>query len=329
MNMMAYILRRFLFMVVLLLMASVVCFLIITLPPGDYLTSYVAQLKSQGQDVGKAEIAALTKRYGLDQALPFQYCKWVRRFVRGDMGRSFRYNRPVKDIISERLAMTILISVVTLIITYVIAIPIGMYSAVRQYSIFDYAFTAFGFAGFSIPNFLFALILMLLAFNTFGVSIGGLISLEYLDKAWTWAKVKDLLAHLPVPLLVIGLSGTAYLVRVMRATMLDEINKPYVQTARAKGLKESGLLIKYPLRVALNPVVSTIGWAFPTIFSGQTITAIVLNLPTIGPVLYMALMEQDMFLASSSVMITTTLTVLGTFVSDLLLAWLDPRIRYT
>ena len=315
-------------MLVMLLMGSVVSFAVITLPPGDYLTAHIARLKSQGGDVGEEQAEALRRQYGLDYPVYVQYFKWMGRLLRGDMGRSFRWNRPVSEVIGERLPMTMLISAITLIITYLIAIPIGIYSAVRQYSIGDYVFTVLGFAGVSVPSFLLALILMMFAYRTFGISIGGLFSPDYINAPWSWYKVEDLIKHLPIPLLVIGLGGTAYLVRVMRAMLLDELPKPYVQTARAKGLRENKLLAKYPIRVALNPIASTVGWALPGIFSGQTIVAIVLDLPTIGPVLYNSLMTQDMFLASSTIMITTALTLVGTLISDVLIAWLDPRIRY-
>lgn len=323
----AYILRRFLYMVVMLLMGSVVAFAVITLPPGDYLTSYIAQLKSSGQDVSKDQEMALRRQYGLDYPLYVQYFKWMGRLLRGDMGRSFLWSRPAKDVLFERLPATIMVSALTLIITYAIAIPIGVYSAVRQYSIGDYVFTVLGFIGVSVPEFLLALILMVIAYRYFDVSIGGLFSHEYVDAPWSWAKVVDLLKHLPVPLAVISLSGTAWLIRVMRAMLLDELPKPYVHTARAKGLKESRLLIKYPIRVALNPIVSTIAWALPSLFSGQTIVSIVLDLPTVGPVLFQSLMTEDMFLASSAIIISMVLTLFGTLISDILLAWLDPRIR--
>ena len=324
----AYIARRFLYMLLLLVMASVVSFAVITLPPGDYMTSYIMQLKASGTDVGEDQAAALRRQYGLDQPIYVQYFKWMWKLLHGDMGRSFGWNRPAWSVIKERLPMTILVSLVSLIITYLIAIPIGIYSAVKQYSLGDYLFTLFGFAGISIPNFLLALVLMVFFYRNFGVSIGGLFSSEYAGAAWDWAKVKDLLQHLPVPLLVISLSGTAGLIRVMRATLLDELHKPYVQTARAKGLKETKLLMKYPIRVALNPIASTVGWALPGIFSGSTIVSIVLDLPTVGPILFNALLTEDMFLAASTVMITVSLTLVGTLISDILLAWLDPRIQY-
>ena len=323
----AYIARRFLYMLLMMVMASVVSFAVITLPPGDYMTSYIMRLKAQGQDVGLDEELALRRQYGLDQPLPVQYLKWVTRFVQGDMGRSFEYNRPVTEVLGPRIGMTMVVSIASLIFTYIVAIPIGIYSALHQYSIGDYIFSIIGFAGVSVPNFLLALVLMVFAYRTFGVSIGGLFSLQFVDAPWNWAKIVDLLKHLPIPLIVIGLSGTAWLQRVMRATLLDEIHKPYVQTARAKGLTEGQVLLRYPIRVALNPIASTIGWQLPNIFSGSTIVAIVLDLPTIGPVLLRSLMTEDMFLAASTIMITTALTLIGTLLSDLLLGWLDPRIQ--
>lgn len=326
--MLSYILRRLLYMLVMLIMGSGLAFMVITLPPGDYLTSYIAQLKSSGQDVGKEQEIALRRQYGLDYPLPVQYVKWVTLLLQGNMGRSFSWNKQVNVVIGERLPATIMVSLATLIITYAIAIPIGVYSAVRQYSIFDYAFTVVGFMGVSIPQFLLALVLMVFAYRNFNVSIGGLYSSQYLDAPWSWEKMMDLARHLPIPLLVISLSGTAWLIRVMRAMLLDELPKAYVHTARAKGLKETRVLTKYPIRVALNPIASTVGWALPALFSGQTIVAIVLDLPTIGPVLFRSLMTEDMFLASSTIFITTALTLVGTLISDILLAWLDPRIRY-
>ncbi len=325
----AYIARRFLYMILLLVMASMVSFIVITLPPGDYLTSYIMRLKAQGQDVGLDEELALRRQYGLDQPYYIQYFKWASQMLRGNMGRSFEFNRPVWDVIQPRLGMTILVAGVSLIFTYVMAIPIGIYSAVRQYSIGDYVFTVIGFAGVSIPNFLLALVVMVFAYRTFGTSIGGLFSIEYVDAPWSLAKIQDLIKHLPVPIIVIGLSGTAWLIRTMRATLLDELHKPYVQTARAKGLKEGKLLAKYPIRVALNPIASTVGWALPGLFSGQTIISIVLDLPTIGPILLRSLMTEDMFLAASTLFISTALTLVGTLISDMLLVWLDPRIQYT
>jgi len=314
-------------MVIMLLMGSVVAFAVITLPPGDYMTSYIQRLKAQGEDVGLEQELALRRQYGLDKPLPVQYYKWFTQLLQGNMGRSFLWGKPVREVLRDRIAPTVLISFATLIITYAIAVPIGIYSAVRQYSIFDYIFTVIGFAGVSIPQFLLALVLMVFAYRNFDISIGGLYSDAFVDAPWSWAKFVDLLRHVPVPILVISLSGTAYLIRVMRAMLLDELPKPYVHTARAKGLKENRLLRKYPIRVALNPIASTIGWALPSLFSGQVIVATVLNLPTIGPVLFQSLMTEDMFLASTTVFISTALTLVGTLISDILLGWLDPRIR--
>ena len=325
--MFSYILRRFLYMILLLVLASVVSFLIIVLPPGDFLTSYINQLESQGTHVTVDLAIALRRQYGLDQPIYMQYLKWSWKMLHGDMGRSFQWQRPVSELINERLPMTLVVSFLSLIVEYVIAIPIGIYSAVRQYSIGDYFFTVMGFIGVSVPNFLLALVLIVWLYKTVGISAAGLYSAQFKGEPWSFAKVVDLIKHLPLPIIVIGMSGTAYTIRVMRGMMLDELNRPYVTTARAKGLAETRLLLKYPVRVAMNPIVSTIGWSLPNIFSGATIAAIVLGLPTIGPILYQALQQQDMFLAASTVMVITALTIIGTLISDILLAWLDPRIR--
>jgi peptide/nickel transport system permease protein len=325
--MFSYILRRFLYMILLLVLASIVSFMIIVLPPGDFLTSYINQLESQGTHVTVDLAIALRRQYGLDQPIFMQYLKWSWKMLHGDMGRSFQWQRPVSELINERLPMTLVVSFLSLIVEYAIAIPIGIYSAVRQYSIGDYFFTVMGFIGVSVPNFLLALVLIVWLYKTVGISAAGLYSAQFKGEPWTWAKIWDLLKHLPLPIIVIGMSGTAYIIRVMRGMMLDELNRPYVTTARAKGLTETRLLMKYPVRVAMNPIVSTIGWSLPNIFSGATIAAIVLGLPTIGPILYQALQQQDMFLAASTVMVITALTIIGTLISDILLAWLDPRIR--
>lgn len=326
--MLTYIIRRFLYMLLLLAMASVVSFAIIVLPPGDYLTSYISQLRSQGNEIAQEQAEALRLQYGLDQPLYMQYLKWAWKMLHGDMGQSFQWQRPVAELIKERIGLTVLVSLVALLFTYAVAVPIGIYSAVRQYSVGDYFFTVVGFVGVSVPDFLLALVLIVWMYKSFGVSVAGLYSAQFKGEPWTWAKIVDLIKHLPMPIVVIGMSGTAYIIRVMRGMMLDELNKPYVSTARAKGLTELRLLTKYPVRVAMNPIVSTIGWTLPNIFSGQTIAAIVLGLPTIGPILYQALMQEDMFLAASTVMITTSLTIVGTLISDILLGLLDPRIRF-
>lgn len=324
----AYVFRRFVYMLLLLFMGSMVSFLVITLPPGDYVSAYVARITASGADVSPDQIDALRAYYGLNQPEYVQYFKWVGRLLQGDLGRSFGWNRPVGELIWERLPMTILVSFGALFVTYAIAIPVGIYSAVRQYSIGDYTATALGFVGLSVPNFLLALVVMMAFHRYFGLSVGGLFSPGFDQAPWSFAKGLDLLAHLPIPLLVIGLAGTAGLIRTMRAMLLDELRKPYVQTARAKGVKEWELLIRYPVRVALLPIASTVGWALPAIFSGSVIVAIVLNLPTIGPLLYSALTTEDLFLAASTVLISMALTLIGTFISDVLVAVLDPRIHY-
>jgi len=323
-----YTIRRFIYMVIILGVTSIVSFIIIQLPPGDYLTSYIVQLESSGAKVTEQQIASLRKRYGLDLPVYLQYFKWMWKMFHGDFGKSFHWNRPVRNLIAERLPLTVMISIFSLIFAYGVAIPIGIYSATHQYSIGDYVFTVAGFAGLATPNFLLALILLFLFYKYFGISIGGLFSSKYAEAAWSIGKFLDMLKHLPAPIIVIGTAGTAGLIRVMRGCLLDELRKQYVITARAKGVAERTLLFKYPVRVAINPIISTIGWELPAIVSGETITSIVLSLPTMGPLLFEALMTQDMYLAGSSVMVLTFLTVIGTFISDLLLLWLDPRIQY-
>ena len=326
--MLSYLIRRFLYMILILLLVSVVAFIIIQLPPGDYLTSYIIQLEEMGQKVDESQIVSLKKQYGLDLPIYLQYFKWMWKMLHGDLGKSFEWNKPVSELIGERLMLTVIISLFTLIFTYAVAIPIGIYSATHQYSLGDYTFTVIGFAGLATPNFLFALVLMFMFYKYFGLSVGGLFSSQYQLAPWSVGKFIDMLKHLPIPIIVIGTAGTAGLIRVMRGCLLDELRKQYVITARAKGVAERTLLFKYPVRVAINPIISTIGWTLPGIVSGETITAIVLSLPTTGPLLYRALMCQDMYLAGSTVMFLTFLTVIGTLVSDLLLVWIDPRIRY-
>jgi peptide/nickel transport system permease protein len=315
-------------MFVVLFLVSIVAFLIIQLPPGDFATSYVAALSDSQAESAKAMIDSLRSQYGLNQPFYVQYYKWMTGMLHGDFGVSFDWKQPVRSLIGERLMLTIIISISTLIVTYVIAVPIGIYSAVRQYSILDYLFTGLGFIGLATPNFLLALILMIFFLNYFGFSPGGLFSPEYVRAPWNLAKIADLLKHMPVPLIVIGMNGTAGLIRVMRGTLLDELRKQYVITARAKGVSETKLLFKYPVRMALNPLVSTIGWLLPSIVSGSAIVEVVLGLPTTGPLLLRALLAQDMYLAASMIMILSFLTVIGTFLSDMLLIWLDPRIRF-
>jgi len=315
-------------MIIVLLIISIVTFIIIQLPPGDYLTSYIQRLEAQGQRVSKSEIATLKRQYGLDQPMHIQYFLWMWKMFHGNFGKSFQWNRPVNELIGERLMLTITIAIFTLFFTYIIAIPIGIYSATHQYSITDYTFTVIGFTGLAIPNFLLALILMFILYKYFNLRVTGLFSSEYAIASWNWDKFIDMTHHLWVPIIVTGTAGTAWLIRVMRGCLMDEIRKQYVITARAKGVAERTLLFKYPVRVAINPIISTIGWMLPFVISGQTITAIVLSLPTIGPLLFRALMSQDMYLAGSIVIFLSSLIVIGTFISDILLAWIDPRIRY-
>ncbi len=326
--MLSYVIRRLVYMVIILVMVSVVGYTIIELPPGDYVTSYITQLEATGQRVGEEMVQALRRQYGLDLPIYLRYFKWVWKMLHGDFGMSFQWNKPVAELVAERLPMTVMISIITLFATYVVAIPIGIYSATHQYSLSDYGFTTIGFVGLATPNFLLALILMYLFYTNFGLSIGGLFSAEFVREGWSFAKFVDMLKHLPVPIIVIGTAGTAGLIRVMRGCLLDELRKQYVITARAKGVKERALLFKYPVRVAINPIISTIGWILPAIVSGETITAIVLSLPTTGPLLFSALLSQDMYLGASIVVLLTFLTVLGTLISDILLVWIDPRIRF-
>jgi peptide/nickel transport system permease protein len=325
--MLNYLVRRLAYMIVVLLFLSLVSFVIIQLPPGDYLTTRIEQLRISGNEMSEAEEASLRAQYGLDLPLPFQYTKWIWGFFQGNFGMSFQWNRPVRELIGERLALTVVMSTITLLFTYAVAVPIGIYSATHQYSVGDYIFTGVGFVGLATPNFLLALVLMFVFFRYFGANVGGLFSPEYLTARWSLGKLLDLLKHLPIPVIVIGTAGTAGLIRVMRGTMLDELKKQYVITARAKGVAEARLLFKYPVRVAINPIVSTVGWILPRIISGATITALVLSLPTTGPLLFQALLSQDMYLSATILMLLSFLTVLGTFISDILLAALDPRIR--
>lgn len=326
--MFGFLCRRILYMVPTVILVSIVTFLIIQLPPGDYLDTLAAELSDQG-GLDSGTMAALREQYGLGQPFFVQYWKWISGIVmQGDFGLSFEKNLPVGDLIWDRLGWTFAISLMTLLFIWAVALPIGIYSAVRKYSFGDYAATFFGFIGLAVPNFLLALIMMYVAFKYFGQSVGGLVSPEYLDAPWTWDKYIDLFKHIWMPIVVVGTSGAAALIRIMRANLLDELYRPYVVTARAKGMSEFQLLMRYPVRVALNPFLSTIGWILPTLVSGEIIVAVVMNLPTTGPLLLRALLVQDMYLAGSLILIVSLLTVLGTLISDLLLAWIDPRIRY-
>lgn len=326
--MIRYIVKRLVLMIPMIIVISIVSFIIIQLPPGDYLTTYVARLSSMGEQVDSAQLLMLNQRYGLDQPMYIQYLKWVGGILRGDFGRSFEYSMPVSDLIGERMMLTILVSFLTLMVTWIVAFPIGIYSAVKQYSVGDYIATIFGFVGMATPSFLLALIILYLVWQHMGMTISGLFSPAFENAPWSFAKVLDLFSNIWVPILVLGLGGTAGLIRIMRANLLDELQKPYVTTARAYGFKESALLLRYPVRVAMNPFVSGVGWSLPYLVSGSTIVAIILNLQMVGPLLYVALLAQDMYLAGSIIFILSVLTLFGTLISDLLLAWLDPRIRY-
>lgn len=326
--MLAFIIRRLLIMIPTMVAISIISFIIIQLPPGDFLTTYVAQLSVSGEAVDEAELDLLRDRFGLDQPMYKQYLLWAWNFLHGDFGHSFEWNRPVSQLVGERLPLTIIISVCTLIFTWVVSIPIGIYSAVRQYSWVDYSLTFLGFIGLATPNFLLALVLLWFSYAYLGMSIGGLFSPEFAEAPWSLAKFVDLLKHLWIPVVIVGTGHTAKFIRIIRGNLLDELKKPYVTTARAKGLSETRLILKYPVRVAINPLVSTIGWTLPELVSGIAITAVVLNLPTSGPLLLNALMSQDMQLAGSFIMLLSLLTVVGTLLSDILLAWVDPRIRF-
>ena len=327
--MLGFVTRRLVMMLPLLILVSIISFTIMQLPPGSYIDSYIATMQSGTVRIEQYEIDQIIERYGLNQPAYVQYFKWMTGiFTKGDFGRSFQWNRPVGAILRERLPMTIVLSFSTMVFVWIIAVPIGIYSAIHQYSVFDYIWTFVGFIGLSVPNFLFALVMMWVVYIWFGLAVTGLFSPEYVNAAWSFAKLIDMLKHVWLPLIVIGAAGTAGIIRVMRATLLDELRKQYVVTARAKGLREKNLLFKYPIRVAINPLISTIGWILPMMISGEIIVSIVLNLQTVGPVFLTAILSQDMYLAGSIVMLISGLTVLGTFISDLLLAALDPRIRY-
>lgn len=321
--------RRVLNMLLSLAVISVISFIVIQLPPGDFMTTYITRLTAGGEIVQKEEIAALTRQFGLDQPLFVQYYKWVTAILtRGDFGYSFNFQRPVIVLLGERMGYSLILAVATMLFVYIVALPIGIYSAVRQYSVLDHLVTLIGFLGLALPSFLFALIMLYLSNKYLGISVGGLFSPRYETAPWTLARLGDFLSHLWVPLVVVGLSGTAALIRVMRATMLDELGQAYVETARAKGLDETRLLLKYPARLAISPFISTIGWTLPNLIGETAIAAIVLSIPTVGPLLLTALLSQDMYLAGSIILILSAMTVVGSFVSDLLLAWVDPRIRY-
>ncbi len=324
-----YIGRRFAYMLLSLFLLSFVSYTIIELPPGDYAEMYIKRLETSGTRVDESLIINLKRRYGYDKPFLTRYANWITGVVtRGDFGISLLWDRPVTSMILDRLPFTIVLSFATLLFTYAVAIPIGIYSATHQYSPGDYLSIFLGFIGIAVPDFLLALVLMYVLLTQFGVSPGGLFSPEYENAAWSVAKVWDLLRHLIVPIVIVGMAGTAGLIRILRATLLDELGRDYVDTARMKGVPYWRTILKYPVRIAINPLLSTAGWLLPAIVSGSTIVAIVLNLPTVGPLLINALLAQDMFLAGGIIFILTVLTLIGTFLSDMILAASDPRIRY-
>ena len=326
--MFSYILKRVLYMIPTLIVISIISFVVIQLPPGDYLTSYVAQLRMEGEDIDAEEIAALEARYGLGQPVYVQYYKWISGILlRGDWGQSMEWQKPVKDLIWERLGLTVALSTTTMILSWIVSIPVGVYSATHQYSALDYFMTFLSFMGVGTPGFLIALLVMWFAMSQLGLNVGGLFSEEFILAPWSWAKAVDLMKHMWIPVLVLLFNSTAGSIRTTRANLLDELNKPYVETARAKGVKESKLIWKYPVRVSMNPFFSTIGWSLANLISGETLVAVVLSLQTIGPMMLRALTSQDMYLAGSFILLLSTLTVIGTLFSDILLAIVDPRIR--
>ena len=328
-----YILRRLLHMIPTLILISMVSFVVIQAPPGDMLTSRLAELAEQGElgsESAVAQIEALRERYGLNDPLYVQYFRWVGKIVLdGDFGQSFTYEMDVIQLLRDRLGLTLALTLSTLAFTWIIAIPIGIYSATKAYSLGDYGFTLLGFAGLATPNFLLALIIMFFQVTVLGTeSVGGLQSPQYIGAPWSLASIQDLLAHIWVPLVVIGTGGTASVIRIMRGNLLDVLGQQHIQTGRAKGLKESKVILKYGVRIAINPLVSRLGIALPNLLSGAVVTAIVLGLPTAGPIFYTALTSQDMYLAGAFLLLSATFLLLGNLLADIVLAWLDPRIRY-
>ena len=326
--MLNYLLRRALYAVMAIWAVSIISFFIINLPPGDYVTSYIAQLQNTGSIVLADEAENLREFYGINRPLYVQYGKWINQIAHGNLGYSFEFGLPVNDVIGERLILTMILALVTVVFIWIVAIPIGIFSAVQQYSIWDHTFTFFGFIGLAVPDFLLALVMMYLAFVMFDFSIGGLFSPDYVAVGWSLGRVWDLLKHMVIPVIILGTSGTATLIRITRANLLDELRKPYVTTARAKGLPEWRLILKYPVRLALNPAVSLTAYILPFLVSGSIVVSVVLGPPTVGPILLKALVAQDMFLAGAIILIIGWMTVVGTFFSDLLLVLIDPRVRF-
>ena len=322
-----FIIKRCLIYIPMLFLFSIVAFAIIQAPPGDYLTDYIAAMQAAGEHINQSEVESLRERYGLGEPIYVQYWKWFSGVLTWDLGESLEWQQPVTELVNSRLAMTVTLALFTILFVWTMAIPIGIISAVKQYSWIDNVFTTLSYIGVGTPNFVLALVIMWSAFYYFDLSVTGLFSNDMVDAPWSFAKIKDLLAHIWVPMLILGTDGTARITRIMRANLLDELNKPYVETARAKGLSELKLLMKYPVRLAINPLVSTVGWSLPQLFSGSLIVATVMSLNTIGPLLLRALQSQDFYMAGSILFILTTLTLIGTLVSDILLGLIDPRIR--
>lgn len=325
--MIGYVAKRFAYMVIMIVLVSFVAFFLVQLPPGDFVTSHVNELMRDGQQVSRQRVEALRELYGLDRPFIVQYFKWVGGLLRGNLGHSFAYDQPVARLIAGRLGLTVMLSGGTLLFTYLMAIPMGIYSARHQYSISDYGMSFIGFIGMATPNFILALVLMWFFNTSFGVSIGGLVSREFQGAPWSMAKFGNVLIHLPVPIIVIGTAGTARVIRTLRATMLDELRKQYVVTARSKGLEERRVILKYPTRIALNPLASNMSGVLVDIVSGSVITATVLNLPTLGPLLLDSLLKQDVYLSGAIILFQSIMVFVGTFLSDILLVALDPRIR--
>lgn len=325
----SYIAKRLLQMIPLLLCVTIIIFVVIQLPPGDYLTTYIRQRESAGTLVGEEEVIALKLRYGLDKPLYLQYVHWIWGIIsRGDFGQSFGWDMPVSIKIAERLPMTIAVSVMTLIFVWIVSIPIGIYSATHQYSVGDYIVSGFGFIGMSVPGFLLAIFIIYEVYNISGVAISGMFSYEYQMADWSWAKLMNMLPRFGVLVLVIGVANTAGMIRTFRAMMLDELGKQYVTTARAKGVSEKRLLYKYPVRMAITPQISTLAATFAGLISGETIVSKVFNMETCGPMMYTALITQDMYLAGSFLLIVSLMVCMGSLVSDILLSIIDPRIRF-
>jgi peptide/nickel transport system permease protein len=326
--MLGYLTRRLFYAVLAIWAVTMISFFIINLPPGDYVSSYVAQLAIQGSIIQAEEADNLREFYGLDQPMYVQYFKWMNQILHGNLGFSFEFGMPVNDVIGERLLLTMILAAGTIVFIWLVAIPIGIVSAVRQYSIWDHTFTFFGFVGLAVPDFLLALVMMYFAFVLFDFSVGGLFSPEYVTAAWSFGRGVDLAQHMIIPIIILGTAGTASLIRITRANLLDELRKPYVSTARAKGLSETRLILKYPVRLALNPAISMTAYILPFLVSGSIVVSVVLGLPTVGPILLKSLVAQDMYLAGAIVFLIGSMTVVGTFLSDLLLVWADPRVQF-